>query len=476
MWAEYSGHLIEPEASKVRTWKDRTGQFKVEAEFLGLKDNKIRLHKLNGVIIEVPLEKMSPEDTAYLKKRMARDNEDDEGGSSSRDRRQQSSRSSTPSLPSQQQQQRQQQQASGKPKRRSDFDWFDFFLNAGCDMDNCTRYARNADNEGFDADLIPELEEGNLRSLGLKEGDIIRVRRYIKEKFVAPPPTPDKTDREAQIAADARLAEALQNGTPTPPAPNLFSGPDGALKPRRGRRNTAASGKSVGAVDSSAFAAAGSELAKQQQRAASPVQQRVASPVSSQSEPHKRTSSTIPQTGGFDDDAWDVKPASKSAPAPAAAVSPPPAPTPPPAPPAPPAPAPAAAAPPATQQPARTGSADPSSSTAGLTYNDGLLAQLGIGARPSSTPATSTGLGQQSTGAPYNGPRLPIAPIAANQGLLAPLVPTRTGFPGGGAFGQAPMMPMAIGFAGMQPQFTGMPMMSRELRFPRLVGCTGRRC
>lgn len=113
MWAEYSGHLIEPEASKVRTWKDRTGQFKVEAEFLGLKDNKIRLHKLNGVIVEVPLEKMSPEDTAYLKKRMARDNEDDEGGSSSRDRRQQSSRSSTPSLPSQQQQQRQQQQASG---------------------------------------------------------------------------------------------------------------------------------------------------------------------------------------------------------------------------------------------------------------------------------------------------------------------------------------------------------------------------
>lgn len=403
---------------------------------------------------------MSPDDTAYLKKRMAGDRsarDEDERGSSSRDgdRRQRSSRPSELSPPSSRQ-----EASKPAPKRRSDFDWFEFFLNAGCDMDNCTRYARNADNEGFDADLIPELEETNLRSLGLKEGDIIRVKRFIKEKFVKPPPTPDKTDREAQIAADARLAEALQNGQPTPPAPNLFSGPDGTLRPRRGRRNTAASGKSVGAVDSNALASAGSELAKQ--RTGTPTQ-RAASPMSSTatgnstSDAHKRTSSTIPQTGGFDDDAWDIKPPSKPISAPAASTAPPPAPTPPPAPPAP---TPAAAPAPAAATPARTGSADPH---AGLTYNDGLLAQLGVGNRP--TSASGMGVSPQPTGQPYNGPRLPIAPIAANQGLLAPLVPTRTGF--NPAFSQGPMMPMAtgyVGMGGMQPQFTGMPMMSREFR------------
>lgn len=402
---------------------------------------------------------MSSEDTAYLKREL--------GGGGGGDRReaprQRSSRPSVevePPTP---------QRPSSKPKPRSNTDWFDFFLNAGCDMDNCTRYARNADNEGFDESLIPDLEESNLRSLGLKEGDIIRVKKYIREKYHAgahrPPPTPDKTDREAQIAADAVLAKALQNGTPTTPAPNLFaSGPNGELKPRRGRRNTTTSGRQD-TVDGAALASAGSELAKV--RGTTPTNsapERVASPQSSGSsslDPHKRSSSTIPQLGGFDDDAWDIKPTSKAAtpsPAPApAAPTPPPAPAPPAAP---------IAQPPAAEQPARAGSAGPASGST-LTYNDGLLAQLGINNRPPSAPVTSQPTGfqmsPQPTGASYNGPRAPVAPIAANQGLLAPLVPTRTGFP---AFSQAPMMPMATGFVPqMQPNFTGMPMMSREFIF-----------
>jgi SLA1 homology domain 1, SHD1 len=38
----------------------------VEAEFKGLYDGKILLHKLNGVTIGVPSEKMSPEDMKYI--------------------------------------------------------------------------------------------------------------------------------------------------------------------------------------------------------------------------------------------------------------------------------------------------------------------------------------------------------------------------------------------------------------------------
>ena len=57
----FKTHLLmdetEPNMSRTRTWTDRSGSFKVEAEFIGLKDGKIHLHKLNGVKIAVPVSK-----------------------------------------------------------------------------------------------------------------------------------------------------------------------------------------------------------------------------------------------------------------------------------------------------------------------------------------------------------------------------------------------------------------------------------
>lgn len=43
------------------TWSDSSGQFKVEAQFLGLKANKVYLKKENGVVIAVPLDRLSAE-------------------------------------------------------------------------------------------------------------------------------------------------------------------------------------------------------------------------------------------------------------------------------------------------------------------------------------------------------------------------------------------------------------------------------
>ena len=57
---------VEPDSAKVRTWTDRSKSFSVDAQFLGLKDGKINLHKMNGVKIAVPIVKMSLEDLEYV--------------------------------------------------------------------------------------------------------------------------------------------------------------------------------------------------------------------------------------------------------------------------------------------------------------------------------------------------------------------------------------------------------------------------
>ena len=61
--------ITEPDTSQIRTWTDRTGSFKVDAQFLGCRDGKIHLHKANGVKIAVPVSKMSMADLKYVEDR-----------------------------------------------------------------------------------------------------------------------------------------------------------------------------------------------------------------------------------------------------------------------------------------------------------------------------------------------------------------------------------------------------------------------
>lgn len=495
--------MVEPAAHRVRTWKDRTGQFKVEAEFLGMNGSKIRLHKLNGVIIEVPVEKMSPEDTAYIKRVTSRTTSagGEEEAPLGRNSNQEERRNDRHRRGEQAAGQVGPPQASSRKatQTKKEIDWFEFFLEAGCDMHDCTRYGNNFQKERMEESILVDLDAPTLRTLGLREGDIIRVMKSIREKY-GPPPTPEKSDRDARAASEAAMSRVL--GNPTPPPPNLFTGPDGTLKStRRGRPTRSGSN----AVDPAALANAGSELARRGAGTTSPPVGRVASPAIA-TDSLKRSSSTIPQTGGFDDDAWTVKAPSKPT-TPAAAppvalpvVAPPPSliatPTPP--------------APTPIQPPQlRSGSAGLPTST--LSYNDGLLAQLGIGNRPPSAPVglspsqsyTGSGVPTYSPALSY-GPRGPVTPVPANQGLLAPLVPTQTGMPRFGAGmaygangmgglmsqptgyagGTTMMMPNVTGYQGMMggmqvqqqqqqqpmmPQFTGMPNRNRE----SLVLCEG---
>ena len=457
--------VIEPSANRVRTWKDRTGQFKVDAEFLGLNGSKIRLHKLNGVIIEVPMEKMSAEDTAYITKVSKRSTSADddtplahiadrEQRRDERHRRGQTAAEGVgkPSGSS----------SRSKPPAKKATDWFDFFLNAGCDMDDCTRYGNNFQRDRIDEDLLLDLEQSTMRSLGLREGDIIRVTKYIKEKY-APPPTPDKSDRDAQIAADAAMARALAG--PTPPPPSLFTSASGGLKTTRRGRPAANGRQGSTPIDSAAIASATTELSK---RSGTPEIARLSSPALSADAGRARSASTT-LSGGFDDDAWTVKSAPSKPTTPAAAPPP--------------------AAAPVLPPIERATSAGPPVPT--LSYNDGLLAQLGIGNRPPSAPTLQSNASYGSANGGYptstspglQGPRGPVAPVYQNQPLLNPLIPTQTGMnsfvptrqPMAPQMTGYPMMGMS-GYPSLMPQMTGMPQQRSSksiIQFRRLTNLLG---
>lgn len=49
-----------------RLWKDRTGNFSVEAQYLGFADNQVRLRRTGGLEIGVALERLSEADQQYV--------------------------------------------------------------------------------------------------------------------------------------------------------------------------------------------------------------------------------------------------------------------------------------------------------------------------------------------------------------------------------------------------------------------------
>lgn len=331
-------------------------------------------------------------------------------------------------------------------------------------MDDCTRYAANFERDRIDESILPDLEPSTLRSLGLREGDVIRVRKAIGNKFRDLTP-----EQKAQIKEDEELARKLQeaeNSGRGVPA-NLFTQSDGKLanNTRRGRPEPRERKGTASSIDPSSIGAAADKL-KETNGASSPTLLTPSPPPApvAIAEPVK----AAPLISGFDDDAWVPRPNSAK----------PATPTPP-APP-PPAPAPVISAP----QPQQTGSTLAnqinnlnlnSGQTAQPTNNTDFLSQIpsnrivqpqqtgmgfnsGLGMGSSNLPmgqllsAQQTGAyGQQqpqTTGAP-------LAPVPANQGLLNPLIPTQTGFNGFVPTRASPAMNNNQQHNQMMPQATG---------------------
>ncbi|KAK3337064.1 hypothetical protein B0T19DRAFT_59449 [Cercophora scortea] len=379
-------HALEPDASKVRTWTDRSKSFSVEAQFLGLKDGKINLHKMNGVKIAVPVVKMSLEDLEYVERATGISLDEDKPLSDLKKRSAAAGESSRSAGSSSR------VGASIEPPKKPEYDWFQFFL--GCDVQPglCERYSQAFNRDSMDESVLPDVDASVLRNLGLREGDIIKVMRYLDSKY----------GRNKKAGAEDGDAGG-----------GLFSGPGGTLRNNTRKGRPAPPVETSNVVDPKAFS-------KQKDGGASEA--KAPSPTTASPPKAAATPASTKPASGFDDDAWDVKPsrAQPAEPTPQpAARAPEPAPAPAPAPaqaqaPAP-APAPAAPAPAPAPKPAPlTGSMQELS----------LLTQplQPEKVQPPAPPALSLAPAQPPAQAPAPAMQIP-QPTGANPGFFAGMPP-----------------------------------------------------
>ncbi|KAI6779091.1 Actin cytoskeleton-regulatory complex protein-like protein [Emericellopsis cladophorae] len=285
----------KPDPAKIHTWTDRSKSFSVDAQFLGLRDGKIHLHKLNGVKIAVPLSKMSTEDIEYV--------ESMTGISLKNEKVSAEAKKARPSAAAS----RENESKAGRDSK-PEYDWFQFFLDCNVAVGLCERYAQAFNKDSMDESVLPDVDAGILRNLGLREGDIIKVMRTLDAKY-------------------GRQRHKDGEG-------GLFSGPGGALRNNTRKGRPAPTVQTSDVVDASAFSAKDRPTSTDGEalspRPASLSPTPTPTPASA---PEKKASSP---GGGFEDDAWDVKPIrqtvgeaaakARSPPPPASAASPPPAP------------------------------------------------------------------------------------------------------------------------------------------------------
>jgi actin cytoskeleton-regulatory complex protein SLA1 len=474
----------KPNQARVRTWTDRSGTFKVEAEFIGLRDGKIHLHKQNGVKIAVPVSKMAVEDLEYVERATGASLDDDKPLSDIRRRSTQKKREAERSNGS-----RGTGAGASVQPSKDEYDWFDFFLQCGVNPQICERYASAFARDQMSPEVLPEVNEQLLRTLGLKEGDILRVMKFLDNKY----------DRKRTVIGGAAGYGAQEDDKIESANGGLFSGPGGALRnnTRKGRPAPAIQTNDV--VSEDAF----------RQKIESPA----AKDISADARATPLTSAPARQAKvGFDDDAWDVKPArtqaaaAAAAPAPASAPAEPPKPVEPPKPQlnddlallalplqpertgaaptqpvatqttAAPAPAPAAQSPVAPQQPQQPQGADQAlfEKIAALAPprqrpQPPVQQAAATGLAPPPRAASAPGFNPQQPGGQFGPPPLqpqltgyqPQQPIYAQPtGFQPPPVPQINGLQ---AFPQAAQVPQPSGiqavqqnFPALQPQPTGM--------------------
>lgn len=299
-----------------------------------------------------------------------------------------------------------------------EYDWFDFFLKAGVSPYQCERYAFNFNRDSMDESVLPDITAAVLRTLGLKEGDVLRVMKYLDNKF-------------GRTGASSKLrnvsfgdGEGDQEGATSPTSVGgLFSGPGGALRnnTRKGRPAPAIQSNDV--VDAQAL-----KQGVSQENASKERPQSVSTPLASAPAPAPPKK----DSQGFDDDAiWDLKPSKELSSAP--------------------------------QQPSRSVSAAPSSAPSQPALT-GSMAELSFLSQPlQPTPAQSPGLqpnqgsqaqAQQTQQTAQIQPQQPIQqqPTGAKPSFFSQLGQQPTGMNGQQPGPQAPPVAMNGLQQNFQPQ------------------------
>ena len=237
---------------------------------------------MNGVKIAVPLAKMSREDLEYVENATGLSLDDDKPLADIKRSRPSDKATKAPSP------EPARSGAGASADKKPEYDWFQFFLDCDIAVGLCERYAQAFLKDSMDESVLPDVDANVLRQLGLREGDIIKVMRYL----------------------DNRFGRKKSSGDGESEAGGLFSGPGGALRnnTRKGRPAPAVQTSDV--VDPKAFSA---------KDATNDSKEQVKSPAPTASPPNGTSARSA--KSGFDDDAWDVKP-SKQPPPRAATVSP----------------------------------------------------------------------------------------------------------------------------------------------------------
>jgi hypothetical protein len=404
---------------------------------LALKDGKINLHKMNGVKIAVPVVKMSVEDLEYVERITGVSLDEDKPLSDIKKNRASRAEQPAESGPSSG------AGATIERPQKPEYDWFQFFLSCDVAVGLCERYSQAFNKDSMDESVLPDIDQTVLRNLGIREGDIIKIMRFLDKKYGR------SGKRNVSFGGEEVISPDGEGGG------GLFSGPGGTLRnnTRKGRPAPAVQINDV--VDPKAF----SQEAKEKEKA----HEGVATPLASVSAPTQKD----PVRSGFDDDAWDVKPSKQPAATSSRASQPAPTPA------------------PAPQQPTLTGGladlslldkplepvkAQPTAppQQPQITPQPQVQPLAQVQGPPAVTPSFFTGIGNQQTGIPQQQPgqfnssmnnpiniarQRPQPPQFQGQnqgGLMIPAPPNRPL--------SAPQANQPSGFAPppLQPQSTGM--------------------
>ncbi|CAO0791812.1 unnamed protein product [Mucor circinelloides] len=149
----------KPDPAKVRMWTDRTGAFKVEAQFLSCANGKIRLFKTNGVKIDVPTQKMCIEDLKYIEQETGIKQYED----------------TNDNIP------------LAQLNNNSKFSWFDYFKKANLPHSACVEYAGNFDANKLTEQDVERLTHRKMKLLGMSEKHVQRIQRFIETNQAEPP-------------------------------------------------------------------------------------------------------------------------------------------------------------------------------------------------------------------------------------------------------------------------------------------------